>query len=704
MRAFNIVRWAALSLLILMLAIPAAWVYLGHRTILEVEGESMKPTFQVGEVVVIRPPKPADLVAGTVVTAESAEKTLYTHRIEFVDPDGNMQLKGDGNVSDDPGVVTPSQIKGVVIHHIQQPWAALLIQLQQWPLRICMLVVIIGLALMSLGASRRAPARVAAGRRKAKPVRGRRRAEPRRRSTHIIEPQSTVPQSTVLSPPLPSTVSLVPDLSVERMAELVAAFGPPLGSPLRYLPSVNADWNDELLTPRAATAVSEAADAARQHPYRQLDLSNGYTVKSVVGRDGQPMIQILINVAQVVESAQHSSFRAADEQCHRALPRNAHRDDPGRTMMRVMAVCTVAIALAALTPSTAMASPRSAREDAAPVTIGLRPVGQTHSFFDLTMSPGETRSLSVDLVNPSAEPVTAQTFAADAITLGNGGFGAKALGSAPTGATTWISYPASTVPLAQNGTTARSLRVTVPKNAVAGEYVSSLVVQDDKGTTEAQTPGLHQNIRTAIAVSIRVPGDLQPQLTVGTASYALNGTRSTIAVALSNDGNARIAPVAKIVVRGDGRKVAWRGVVTMDSFYASTATTLETTLLHPLSPGDYTVSLALTDAAAGLTPVSISLPLSVTGAPAASARAAEPLATLVQPRSSFGTTLIFGSLAVFVVLLILGALILRRDQTRLRAETTADSNTAETTTAETTTADSPTARNTRAGTSTGGRP
>lgn len=159
MRAVNVIRWIVVSALILLLAVPAAAVYLGHRTIVEVEGESMKPTYEVGDVVVIRPVQPADLVVGAVVTAISPQNTLYTHRIESIDANGAMQLKGDGNVSNDPGTVTASKIRGVVAHHFTQPYAGLLVQLQQWPLRICMLVVIIGLALMPLGKSHRTPSR-----------------------------------------------------------------------------------------------------------------------------------------------------------------------------------------------------------------------------------------------------------------------------------------------------------------------------------------------------------------------------------------------------------------------------------------------------------------------------------------------------------------------------------------------------------------
>lgn len=349
MRVMNVVRWVAVSILILVLAAPAAAVYLGGRTIVEVEGESMKPTYEVGDVVIIRPAIPSDLIAGTVVTAISPEKTLYTHRIESVDSTGRMQLKGDGNVASDPGTVKASQIEGVVIHHLDQPWAGLLIQLQQWPLRICMLVVIIGFALMPLGSSHGGRARS----RSRAPGRDRRRrrapgprrtpsapAAPSRDESWPIPPSPQVVKAALeqfsrgdsVHPPL---LSIVPD--IPPPVSLTA------GAPITA--SAVDGWESEQFVPRPASDhengvarrgrhrgpiveeqlpegftldrdVADDVDASDDIrnlpagiPFELQDLSEGYAVSTLTGADGRPVIQILISVGQIADGV-GNLFRA----------------------------------------------------------------------------------------------------------------------------------------------------------------------------------------------------------------------------------------------------------------------------------------------------------------------------------------------------------------------------------------------------------
>lgn len=162
MRTISIVRWIIVGVLTLALAIPALAVSVGGRLIVEVDGESMTPTYQVGDVILVREPSASDLVVGNVVTAIDGNGDYYTHRILTVNDDGSVSLKGDGNSAADPGTVSLEQLRGVVEMHLGQPWAMLVIQLQQWPLRICLLAVILGFALLPLRSRRGRPVVAAA--------------------------------------------------------------------------------------------------------------------------------------------------------------------------------------------------------------------------------------------------------------------------------------------------------------------------------------------------------------------------------------------------------------------------------------------------------------------------------------------------------------------------------------------------------------
>jgi hypothetical protein len=102
-----------------------------------------------------------------------------------------------------------------------------------------------------------------------------------------------------------------------------------------------------------------------------------------------------------------------------------------RRLSRILLVLGCAIAALA-GPLTAAA----ADDGKQPVNLSLKPVDQPGSYFSLTIDPGQSRQLKVELGNHGAEAIAARTYAADAYSLIGGGFGAKDRDSTPTGTTT----------------------------------------------------------------------------------------------------------------------------------------------------------------------------------------------------------------------------------------------------------------------------
>jgi signal peptidase len=89
---------------------------LGHQPII-IEGGSMAPAIPLGALVDVVQVQPADLAAGDVVTFESANGVLVTHRITRVVsfPDGlYIETQGDANESPDPVLLPASAVKGRV--------------------------------------------------------------------------------------------------------------------------------------------------------------------------------------------------------------------------------------------------------------------------------------------------------------------------------------------------------------------------------------------------------------------------------------------------------------------------------------------------------------------------------------------------------------------------------------------------------------
>lgn len=230
----------------------------------------------------------------------------------------------------------------------------------------------------------------------------------------------------------------------------------------------------------------------------------------------------------------------------------------------------------------------------------LRPVGQAGSFFDLTMRPGETRSLDVEIANAGDAALAARTYAADVYTIINGGFGGRLRHEPQTGTTQWLDYPTHALRLLAGKGVRQSFTVAVPADAAPGEYITCLVLETDQPTRDNDPVALNRVIRQAVAVVVTVPGPRSPGLAIGQANHKFFAGMSVVAIAVENTGNVRLKPVVTLTLfDATGTQVS-RATVPMDTFYAHTKTFAEVQLGAVLLPGIYTVRLTLDDAAQGV--------------------------------------------------------------------------------------------------------
>lgn len=125
-------------------------MYSGQRTLVTVDGGSMAPALSRGDVVVIRPLEGGGLTPGMIVTVKGDDASYYTHRIDSIDADGRIHLKGDANPASDVSTRYPDEVLGAVEITLTPPLGTILVQLQLWPLRLSVLVTILGLALLPL--------------------------------------------------------------------------------------------------------------------------------------------------------------------------------------------------------------------------------------------------------------------------------------------------------------------------------------------------------------------------------------------------------------------------------------------------------------------------------------------------------------------------------------------------------------------------
>ena len=233
------------------------------------------------------------------------------------------------------------------------------------------------------------------------------------------------------------------------------------------------------------------------------------------------------------------------------------------------------------------------------IKLALTPVGQSESYFDLTMRPGETRNLEVDIGNVGDDALVARTYAADVYTIINGGFGGRLRDESRTGTTRWLSYPTDVLEVSAGMWTRRSFSVSVPEDTEPGEYITSLVLENDEPIRGDGEVAVNQIVRQAVAVVVTVPGQRSPALAIGEATHRILAGNSIVAVAVENSGNVRLKPMVTFALFDAAGAQVSQTSVPMDTFYAHTSTFVEVQLAALLLPGTYTVALTLDDAILG---------------------------------------------------------------------------------------------------------
>jgi hypothetical protein len=261
-------------------------------------------------------------------------------------------------------------------------------------------------------------------------------------------------------------------------------------------------------------------------------------------------------------------------------------------MHRIRLALLELLLVAFLAPSAALAGNSQ-------VKLALLPVGQPGSYFDLTMMPGHTRRLEVDFANDGGGALAARTYAADVYTIINGGFGARLRDTPQSGMTTWVDYATDVVALPAGKSIRRAFTVTVPADALPGEYIMSLVLENEMPFVNDGAVNLHQIVRQAVAVVVTLPGARTPGLAIGLATHKVVAGTSVVSIAVENTGNLRLKPaVGFTLFDAAGGKIS-QPTVQMDTFYAHTDTFVEMPLASLLSPGTYAVRLTLDDSSEG---------------------------------------------------------------------------------------------------------
>ena len=114
---------------------------MGYKMLTVLSG-SMRPSFDPGDVVIIKDQETSKLTSGDVITF-SREDVYVTHRIsEVKDDNGTLSFitKGDANATKDQALVPESDIEGVLLFHI--PYLGFILQEISGPYGLLLLVIL----------------------------------------------------------------------------------------------------------------------------------------------------------------------------------------------------------------------------------------------------------------------------------------------------------------------------------------------------------------------------------------------------------------------------------------------------------------------------------------------------------------------------------------------------------------------------------
>jgi hypothetical protein len=186
---------------------------------------------------------------------------------------------------------------------------------------------------------------------------------------------------------------------------------------------------------------------------------------------------------------------------------------------------------------------------------------------DLTVSPGSTGVVKVDLTNLSSSPVTVQPIENDFVSGGEEGQPALILSPdsyAPSHSLKRFMVPLQNITLQPKAITPVTVSISVPKSAQAGGYFGAIRFSPvTGGASGSAAVGLGESVASLILMT--VPGPTYEQLTMTNFDIQQNGSTATnfrtpdnlsLFVRFENKGNLQEAPFGQVYIQ-KGKKIVY---------------------------------------------------------------------------------------------------------------------------------------------------
>jgi hypothetical protein len=273
----------------------------------------------------------------------------------------------------------------------------------------------------------------------------------------------------------------------------------------------------------------------------------------------------------------------------------------------------------AISPMTAFAQDDEGDDDAegrqpsSGVAFTVRGDGQGDGErIVVRIEPGQGSDILVFVGNLGEAPLSLFSFTADIGTKLNGGLELAAEGSEQHEPTTWIDFPTYYFEVEPQTEVGREARIQVPDGAEPGEYVIPIAVETVDSYAVPGAPNLLQKVRKVLAVYVVVPGEVQPGFELGEPRIEFRNQRPAVLVPLTNTGRTSLRISGQMVLKDQSGVTVLDTGILMGTVYSLHETSVFQQLPAALPPGEYRLTLQLTDAvsefSANLDDVPVTMP------------------------------------------------------------------------------------------------
>ena len=164
---------------------------------------------------------------------------------------------------------------------------------------------------------------------------------------------------------------------------------------------------------------------------------------------------------------------------------------------------------------------------------------RTSSIFVYRLNQSETKNDAIEIFNNSSTSKDVMVYATDATTGSGGSFACKQRAEDKTNVGSWIKVSDKVTKLAPGESKKIDFSVAVPESAPAGEQNGCIAIEDISQTPTQTGNGVSISTRSAIRVSVTVPGSINKGLDILSLS-ATQSDKLKIATSLRNNGNVSL--------------------------------------------------------------------------------------------------------------------------------------------------------------------